>query len=558
MATSSEEVLLIVHHVRHKKSEGVLYMMGERMAWMLKSKDSFSVSHSYADIKMQKISPDTKEKVQLQISLHDGGANTFQFTNPKGRPESVSDREGVKELLQQLLPKFRRKINSELEEKNRMLQEDAELFQLYKDLVVSQVISAEEFWANRVKNMNKPTSEPTPVGNKAPSNPVASTSKQDVGVSASFLAEVKPQSDGCNGLKYNITTDIIESIFKTYPAVQSKYQEHVPHNMSESAFWTKFFQSHYFHRDRINIHTTELFAECAKKDEEDIQSAIGECSADPLVDLTHMSDSTLDEDYGTKNNDTMDKVNKESANLSIIRRFNHHSTRILQTGDTRAPKTIDQGVNEIDKSKVTSGTSLEPPMKKARLQEKIEYTDLEASNSSQGITLNLTHQDRYLHGPTPANNATFMTSYEVEEAISNFKNDVRNLSPAFSKVLSSNAAVSAITDLSPGGILMQNTSKQKLQDLVSVELQQEVKNLYSALCELLRHFWSCFPTTTPLLEEKVVKMRGTLERFQHAKLQPLKDKVVQYHCPVDLTLHLDELLSTAYTKFESWHARRKK
>ena len=30
-----------------------------------------------------------------------------------------------------------------------MLQEDPELFQLYKDLVVSQVISAEEFWANR-------------------------------------------------------------------------------------------------------------------------------------------------------------------------------------------------------------------------------------------------------------------------------------------------------------------------------------------------------------------------------------------------------------------------
>lgn len=32
---------------------------------------------------------------------------------------------------------------------SRMLQDDPELFQLYKDLVVSQVISAEEFWASR-------------------------------------------------------------------------------------------------------------------------------------------------------------------------------------------------------------------------------------------------------------------------------------------------------------------------------------------------------------------------------------------------------------------------
>lgn len=32
-----------------------------------------------------------------------------------------------------------------------MLQEDKQLFQLYNDLVVSGVISAEEFWANRMQ-----------------------------------------------------------------------------------------------------------------------------------------------------------------------------------------------------------------------------------------------------------------------------------------------------------------------------------------------------------------------------------------------------------------------
>lgn len=54
-----------------------------------------------------------------------------------------------------------------------MLQEDPVLFQLYKDLVVSQVISAEEFWANRL-NMNA-------------SDNSAAHSKQDVGISAAFL-----------------------------------------------------------------------------------------------------------------------------------------------------------------------------------------------------------------------------------------------------------------------------------------------------------------------------------------------------------------------------------
>lgn len=68
------------------------------------------------------------------------------------------------------------------------------------------------------------------------------------GVSGAFLADIKPQTDGCNGLKYNITPDIIECIFKTYPAVKKKYIEHVPAKLTEAQFWTKFFQSHYFHR----------------------------------------------------------------------------------------------------------------------------------------------------------------------------------------------------------------------------------------------------------------------------------------------------------------------
>jgi len=39
--------------------------------------------------------------------------------------------------------------------------------------------------------------------------------------------------------------------------------------------------------------------------------------------------------------------------------------------------------------------------------------------------------------------------------------------------------------------------------MVPDEIQQEMKNLYCALCELLRHFWVCFPTTTKALEDKV-------------------------------------------------------
>lgn len=53
MATSSEEVLLIVKKVRQKKQDGALYLMAERIAWAPEGKDRFTVSHMYADIKCE-------------------------------------------------------------------------------------------------------------------------------------------------------------------------------------------------------------------------------------------------------------------------------------------------------------------------------------------------------------------------------------------------------------------------------------------------------------------------------------------------------------------------
>jgi len=118
-------------------------------------------------------------------------------------------------------------------------------------------------------------------------------------------------------LKYNLTPDIIESIFKTYPAVRRKHADHVPAKMTEQVkanhieftilirliaqeFWTKFFHSHYFHRDRVHGlgGVKDLFTECAKEDDRAIREQLRAGVEDAAADLSAFSDRSLTEGFG--------------------------------------------------------------------------------------------------------------------------------------------------------------------------------------------------------------------------------------------------------------------
>ncbi|XP_066587636.1 general transcription factor IIH subunit 1 isoform X1 [Prorops nasuta] len=565
MTTSSEDVLMQIGQVRYKKGDGTLYVMNERIAWMLDNKDTVSVSHKYTDIKSQKISPEGKSKIQLQVVLHDGSSSTFHFVNRNGQEAQIKDRDEVKELLQQLLPKFKRKVNKELEEKNRMLQENPALLQLYRDLVMTQVISSEEFWSQHAAEYAQ----------------AKKCQRQEIGVNSAFLADIKPQTDGCNGLKYNLTVDIIECIFKTYPAVKRKHQENVPHKLSESDFWTKFFQSHYFHRDRINTGTKDLFTECAKIDDQELKKDIQSGINDPLVDIASFEDQTLDENYGSG----LSRSDKASGNIvhqSMIKRFNQHSIMVLKAGTARQnvqtvqPQMTNGSTPSASKSMIPlpnreANSNLEDSCtksKKLRIQEKLRYEDLDKSCDmivSNGPPLNLTQIDRYLHGPVPGYGSTEPTSEELHVILSQIKKEGSSwltnngLSRQLSvSLVSPAAAVSALGELTPGGALMKGFREESLGQLIPKDLEKELRNVYVCTCELLKHFWRSFPPTTPELEEKAIRMHEALHRFHSAKLKPFEDRLQREYSAISqhLTSHLNQLLSTAYRKFAVWQQRK--
>lgn len=168
---TSEEVLLEVPNVKLRDGGiGTLTLFATRLMWIpdeatvsysKKPIENGTISHKYAEIKTQKISPDGKPKIQLQVVLMNDDSSTFQFVNPMGSEDQRKDREAVKELLQQILPRFRRKPpepgsksfkeDAELSVRQKILLDNPDLMNLFKELVTTDVIPADEFWSTYAK-----------------------------------------------------------------------------------------------------------------------------------------------------------------------------------------------------------------------------------------------------------------------------------------------------------------------------------------------------------------------------------------------------------------------
>uniref|UniRef100_A0A2I3HEX5 Uncharacterized protein n=1 Tax=Nomascus leucogenys TaxID=61853 RepID=A0A2I3HEX5_NOMLE len=113
---------------------------------------------------------------------------------------------------------------------------------------------------------------------------------------------------------------------------------------------TRFFQSHYFHRDRLNTGSKDLFAECDKIDEKGLKTMVSLGVKNPLLELTALGDKPLDEGYGISSvpSASNSKSIKENSNAAI-KRFNHHIAMVLAAGlRKQEPSSMDGNSRDAD------------------------------------------------------------------------------------------------------------------------------------------------------------------------------------------------------------------
>jgi len=481
--------------------------------------------------KDHRISSDQKSKIRLQIVCYNEMMTTFHFCNPIGLDSQRKDRDAVSDLLKILLPEFKTMMDQALEVKTKILNENKTVYQLYKDLVISGLVPADDFWSKYV-DFDKLTE---------------STKKQNTGISGAFLTNIRPESGDNGGIIYKLNTDTIMSIFRTYPAIREKYEQNVhAGHMNESDFWRTFFQSHYFTMDRMQpSHSRDLFADCAKRDDEKMHDEAERASRKAMAVIAPETNETSEIGYGVNENAT-ETTGKNDLNKNLIKRFNFHSTMILKS---TLGSDINNDTSTTNRLEVVDDDD-DNVSKKFKSDEDLE--DLRSERQEETQTLKLVNPDRYLRAPTTDRSQKNSVT-QIPINLNSLKQEMFNWHVNTELSLNSTLAHRIVKDLTPGGALMHGTTPQTLSQIVPQTIQEEMQTIYVSLSELLRHFWSSFPPSSPQIEEKIHRVHETIERFQKTQVNAFKEKVstdllTDFH----LAGHMEDLIDTANKKYHQW------
>ncbi|KAI6205797.1 hypothetical protein M3Y94_00833200 [Aphelenchoides besseyi] len=470
-----------------KSPMGVLSAFQDRVEWKQNGAADPLLTVPYSNLRTP-----NKEKVQLQLLFHNNDQATFVFLQPEGREKQISERDGIKDAIQTALIHFRqdtdrakRTQNDALEAKKKFLKENEHLQILYRYLVSSKLISPGDFWSLH----NVPV-----------------VYKDQLGIPSGFLNSIS-QTEENNRIHLNLSMDTIRAIFKTYP----KHLELVPHAMNEQEFWAKFFQSHYFHRERdMNEDPNDPFFDCDKNDVKDMLEEKGSLQFRPTIDFNYLLEDLGIVSEIRQNHHGANRNNEDEEVDRLVRRCNYHSGRLLSTLMEETNK--DDTAMEVDVPKVRSHVSYALDLESSELAG-TGYTN--AQNGGQDVNLrpsDFEQKPREYDSTTAKRLKSTILSLTAETTCT--EDFIRKF---FDDLIDN-----------PSYVEKQEAYEDFCKTLKPQALD-DVKSLYPVTRELLRHFWICVPPKTPEAVEKLERMYETINKFSEMLSMHSSGKISPKH-----------------------------
>lgn len=400
-------------------------MLQDGLLWTETGDAKSTKKASFSEIKTQMANNvGSSGKILLKLVM-ESESISFAFESVEERAIIIT---AIKELKSTLSAE-------EIATRQALLQINPEWKQLHKDLVVNgNIVKEEEFWFQRQESLIQQQF----------------VSNQKKGTSSILLADLKPSLEQ-EDMKFTLNADIIHSIFTQYPGVHKAYLDHVPDKLSEKEFWTKYFLSKYFHRNRMVTAKASLeediFADYMASVENDFNlhpvNIIYEAQ-NKLLDLT----STL-EDHGETGNgpDSTMKAGSVRESLPLIRKFNRHSQLILNS-------------------------CLEPQKKKSRSS---FYKDVQQETTLQDLELST----KVVEVP-----------FAIQDASKYFKMGTSKEEERPSIAIKLNLDSISFTSLATKRFVMKSNCMRNTNIQIDGIVSAECKSIQSSGNELLRHFWA--------------------------------------------------------------------
>ncbi|KIP08401.1 hypothetical protein PHLGIDRAFT_29570 [Phlebiopsis gigantea 11061_1 CR5-6] len=380
----------------------------------------------------------------------------------------------------------------------RVLLSNPELAALHRELVMSRQITENEFWEGREHILLAQ----------------AAQESQRKGKSGQ-LVDPRPQTvDG--EIKIVITPQLKLDIFEEYPVVKKAFEENVDKKLSEPEFWHRYFQSKLFNAHRASIRSSAaqhvvrddpIFDKYLEKDDDELEPRrLREDRVDIFIDLG----ATL-EDHGETGNDkdvTM-QAGKQRAVLPLIRKFNEHSGRLLDSVLGEGP---------------TKRRRIEGRMEERYSQ--LDLEDLHDNQSAAGIALNMGDSKRYFEGRS-GDASQAAGPIDVKATIHEAKTNLQGWSANLIQLkIDKKAGDTALSEMTQN-VAARLDVKLRKEDIPEVVYGQMMA-CQTAANEFLRQFWLAIyppPSDLPTASAATPAQKAAKATKMIAYLDQMSEKV---------------------------------
>ncbi|SPO39649.1 related to TFB1 - subunit of RNA polymerase II transcription initiation factor TFIIH [Pseudozyma flocculosa] len=350
------------------------------------------------------------------------------------------------------------------------------------------------------------------------------------------LADPKPAHNEAGELKLNVSNELIADIFEQFPVVARAYEENVPSKLDQSAFWQRYFQSKLYHRLRTSarsaasehiVQDDPVFDKYLEDEDDQLEPRRLRNPHDRLLDL-----AATEEDHQETGNtkDWTMRAGAERRTLPLMRRFNDHSQSLLDSAlgeqeeaERRARRVVGGVGEEYDANDPTARENVEAI--KARYYREIEIDDLNESERTERVRLNVSELDGYPQSQdrnqSVANGADEAagegvgrkrkraneddgsiprTIEEVRATVERFDADIKGWMPQLGDYKPRKGESEVAMKVMLRNVRSRTTDRG-VNDLKTLPatLQKTTTSIQASTTEFLRQLWSCLsPSSAPL------------------------------------------------------------